>query len=144
MNRQSVNTAIANQFTLGPFGFERKGGALGAGDYDLPWTAVFLANDDLTTGDLTSQRAGLSVPFPCRITGLGIQFKDMDATVTVYMRKNGVKTTIGTVSIAEGRRKSFTPTGITCAVADDVLFGFTVTTYGNYTIAKAGAFIRQI
>ena len=140
-NFGDLNSKIAGAYTLHFDGF-RKGGGLGAGDYDMPMNPSLAGTDDGSTGDRTSLNDCVIASANGKVTLAQFSFRDCDATVTCYIRKNGVKTTLGTVT-STTKVGSFTPSNYTFLAGDKIILGFTVSTFGNYTTCTSRTYIRQ-
>ena len=140
-NFGDVDSKIAGAFTLS-FKFTRNGflsGNYSGGQVDLPYSSW---TEDGAT--LSQTGRGVRVTTNCRLSAITFQFDPsaMAGDVTAYVRKNGTKTDLGTVTSAT-KWATFTPSNYTCAVGDEILFGFFSSTNGSYGYPTATAIIRQ-
>lgn len=128
-------------FTLN-FKFSREGfdGTYAGGDCDFPYSAF--AEDGTT---LSLPDYGVVTPVPSQISAVQFQFQLMAGDATCYIKINGDKTILGTItSIEKQKFFYFLPDGIELSANDEVLFGFNGTGNGSYTGLTATAYIRNL
>ena len=142
LNTAGTNIEWKTTFILN-YRFSRTGwlaGNYGGGDVDLPYA---MWTEDAATANHAGR--GVRATVAGRITAVTFQFDPsyMGTDVTAYIKKNGTKTNLGTVT-SSLKYATFNPTNYTFEANDEILFGFTGTSGQSYGYPTATAIIRNL
>ncbi len=124
-----------------PFKFQRAGfkpgNAYSAGqEADIPYYDSGLDDSDYSMAGREIKTAA-----PSTVTTHSFQFQSMAGDVTAYIRINGTKTDLGTITVAEGGKEFVVNFDV--GEGDLVLYGFYSSTGGTYLTPGVTSYIRS-
>lgn len=131
--------ARAFDYTLN-FKFTRIGflsGNYSGGNCDIPYSEY---SED---GTRTHTGRGVRASTTGRVTAVTFSMTAMAGDCTIYLKKNGTVTNVGTLTSAL-KYVTLIPTAYNFVAGDEILVGFSSTTNGTYSYLVATVFIRDI